>query len=256
MRLDGKAALVTGAAGGIGQAIAERLASAGARVCIADLQLASAQAVARRIEGAFAVEMDVTDERSVERAVEATAAELGGVDVLVSNAGIQLVKPLHELSFAEWKRVTSVHLDGAYLTTHACLRHMYASGRGGSIVYIGSKYSKEGAAFKAPYVAAKHALIGLARVVAIEGAEHGVRSNVVCPGFVRTPFVERQIPELAKEMGISESEVVKTVMLGDTVDGAFTTLDEVSETVLFLAAFPGAALTGQSVVVSHGWHMQ
>ncbi|MEO6781936.1 MAG: SDR family oxidoreductase, partial [Bradyrhizobium sp.] len=138
----------------------------------------------------------------------------------------------------------------------ACLPHMYASGRGGSIIYMGSVHSKEASMLKAPYVTAKHGLIGLAKTVAKEGAKHGVRANVVCPGFVRTPLVEKQIPEQAKELGISEADVVKTVMLKETVDGEFTTVEDVAEAVLYFAGAKTNALTGQSLVVSHGWFME
>ena len=120
---------------------------------------------------------------------------------------------------------------------------------------MGSAHSKEASVLKGPYVTAKHGLIGL-KVVAKEGAEHGVRANVICPGFVRTPLVEKEIPEQAKELGISEQEVIKNVMLKETVDGEFTTVDDVAETALFLASFGSNALTGQSIVVSHGWFMQ
>jgi 3-hydroxybutyrate dehydrogenase len=133
---------------------------------------------------------------------------------------------------------------------------MYAQGRGGTVIYMGSVHSKEASVLKAPYVAAKHGLVGLAKVVAKEGAAHGVRANVICPGFVRTPLVEKQIPEQAKELGISEDDVVKKVMLKETVDGEFTTVEDVAHTALFLATFPSNALTGQSIVVSHGWFMQ
>jgi 3-hydroxybutyrate dehydrogenase len=180
----------------------------------------------------------------------------GGVDILVSNAGIQIVHPLEEFAFDEWKRLLAIHLDGAFLTTRACLPHMYASGRGGSVIYMGSVHSKEASPLKAPYVTAKHGLIGLAKVVAKEGAKHGVRANVICPGFVRTPLVDKQIPEQAKALGISERQVVKEVMLKETVDGEFTTVEDVAQAALFFAAFPSNALTGQSLVVSHGWFMQ
>jgi 3-hydroxybutyrate dehydrogenase len=133
---------------------------------------------------------------------------------------------------------------------------MYKARKGGSIIYMGSAHSKEASPLKAPYVTAKHGLIGLCRVVAKEGAAAGVRSNVICPGFVRTPLVEKQIPEMARELGISEAEVIKRVMLKDTVDGEFTTTLDVAETAVFFASFPSNALTGQSIVVSHGWHMQ
>jgi 3-hydroxybutyrate dehydrogenase len=133
---------------------------------------------------------------------------------------------------------------------------MYGSGRGGSVIYMGSVHSKEASVLKAPYVTAKHGLLGLARVVAKEGAKHGVRANVICPGFVFTPLVEKQIPEQAKELGISEEDVIKTVMLKNTVDGEFTTVEDVAKLAVFLAGFGNNALTGQSVVVSHGWYME
>jgi 3-hydroxybutyrate dehydrogenase len=174
----------------------------------------------------------------------------------VSNAGIQTVHPLEQFPFDEWKRLLAIHLDGAFLTTQACLPHMYASGRGGSVIYMGSVHSKEASPLKAPYVTAKHGLIGLAKVVAKEGAKHGVRANVICPGFVRTPLVDKQIPEQARDLGISEQQVIKDVMLKETVDGEFTTVEDVAEAALFFAAFPSNALTGQSIVVSHGWFMQ
>jgi 3-hydroxybutyrate dehydrogenase len=150
----------------------------------------------------------------------------------------------------------AIHVDGAFLTTRACLKDMYARGNGGAIIYMGSVHSHEASKLKAPYVTAKHALLGLARVVAKEGGPKGVRANVICPGFVRTPLVEKQIPEQAKEFGISEDAVIKTIMLKDTVDAEFTTVDDVANVALFLAAFESNALTGQSLTVSHGWHMQ
>jgi 3-hydroxybutyrate dehydrogenase len=133
---------------------------------------------------------------------------------------------------------------------------MYASGRGGSIILMGSVHSKEASMLKAPYVAAKHGLIGLAKVIAKEGAKHKVRANVICPGFVRTPLVDKQIPEQAQALGMSEDDIIKKVMLKETVDGEFTTSADVAAAALFFAAFPTNALTGQSLVVSHGWFMQ
>jgi 3-hydroxybutyrate dehydrogenase len=260
MRMRDKVAIVTGAASGIGREIAHAYAREGSKVCIADLNLDGAQAVAdeiRRAGGeALAVRMDVTQEAAVDAGVAETVRRFGSVDVLVSNAGIQHIEPVVDLSLESWRRILAIHLDGAFLITRACMRHMSKSGRGGSVIYMGSVHSKEGSPLKAPYVAAKHALIGLAKVVAKEGAEHGIRANVICPGFVRTPLVEKQIPEQAKELGISEAEVVRNVMLKETVDGEFTTVQDVAELAVFFAAYPSNALTGQSVVVSHGWFMQ
>jgi 3-hydroxybutyrate dehydrogenase len=259
MRLKDKVAIVTGAASGIGKEIARAYAREGARVVIADLNQTAADAIAAELGGplkALAVAMDVTNEQQVEAGVARTVEQFGKIDVLVSNAGIQIVAPLDEFEFASWKKLLAIHLDGAFLTTRAVLQRMYKQGTGGSIIYMGSVHSKEASVLKAPYVTAKHGLIGLAKVVAKEGAKHGVRANVICPGFVRTPLVDKQIPEQAKELGISEADVIKKVMLKDTVDGEFTTLADVAETAVFFAAFESNALTGQSLVVSHGWSMQ
>jgi len=260
MKLKDKCAIVTGAASGIGREIATTFAREGAKVAIADMNKAAADATASEIRAAggsaISVAMDVTDEQAVNSGVASVVAAFGGVDILVSNAGIQIVRPLEEFSYAEWKKMMAIHLDGAFLTTRACLPHMYGSKRGGSIIYMGSVLSKDSALLKAPYVTAKHGLIGLAKVVAKEGAKHGVRANVICPGFVRTPLVEKQIPEQAEKLGISEDDVIRKIMLKDTVDGEFTTLRDVAEVALLFASFPSNALTGQSLVVSHGWFMQ
>ena len=260
MRLKDKVAIVTGAASGIGKEIATVFAREGAKVAIADLAPAAAEATAAALKKsgatAMAVAMDVTDEAQVSAGVAAVVEAWGGIDILVSNAGIQIVHPLEEFSLAEWRKMLAIHLDGAFLTTRACLPHMYKSGRGGSIIYMGSVHSKEASKLKAPYVTAKHGLIGLAKTIAKEGGEHGVRVNVICPGFVRTPLVDKQIPEQARAFGISEEDVIKKIMLKDTVDGEFTTVQDVAELAVFFASFPSNALTGQSLVVSHGWFMQ
>jgi 3-hydroxybutyrate dehydrogenase len=258
-RFDGRIALVTGAASGIGKEIARRFAAEGATPVIADLDLDAARAAAAEIEkdggDAFAVGMDVTDEARVDQGVADTVAKYGKIDILVSNAGIQIVSPIVDFPYADWKKLLAIHLDGAFLTTRACLRHMYKANYG-RVIYTGSVHSKEASKLKAPYVTAKHGLIGLAKVLAKEGAEHNVTANVVCPGFVRTPLVDRQIPEQAEQFGISEEEVVRTIMLKDTVDGEFTSLADVADAVLFFAAASSNAYTGQSLVVSHGWFMQ
>jgi 3-hydroxybutyrate dehydrogenase len=260
MRLKDKVAIVTGAASGIGKEIARTFAREGAKVVIADLDPAAAKAAAAELGAAdrraLGVAMDVSNESQVETGIAAAAETFGRIDILVSNAGIQIVAPLDEFKFSDWKKLLAIHLDGAFLTTRAVLRHLYKQGDGGSIIYMGSVHSKEASVLKAPYVTAKHGLIGLAKTVAKEGAKHKVRANVICPGFVRTPLVDKQIPEQAKTLGISEQAVVKDIMLKETVDGEFTTVEDVAEAALFLAAFNSNALTGQSLVVSHGWFMQ
>ena len=260
MLLKDRVCMITGAASGIGKEIAATFAREGAKVAIADLNQDAADEAARGLQSAggsaMGVAMNVADEAQVNAGVEAVARAWGGIDVLVSNAGIQIVHPVEQFPFADWKRLLAIHLDGAFLTTKACLPYMYRSGRGGSIIYMGSVHSKEASVLKAAYVTAKHGLIGLAKVVAKEGAKHGVRANVICPGFVRTPLVDKQIPEQAKALGISEADVIRNVMLKETVDGEFTTTQDVAELALLFASFPSAALTGQSMVVSHGWFMQ
>ena len=260
MRMKDRVAVITGAASGIGLEIAHAFAREGAKVCIADLSLSAGQAAAAAIASAggsaMAVQMDVVDEAAVERGFDLVTAAFGVPDVLVSNAGIQHIDPIEALSLENWRKMLAIHLDGAFLTTRALVRRLYPTGRGGSVIYMGSVHSHEASPLKAPYVTAKHGLLGLCKVLAKEGAKHGVRANVICPGFVRTPLVEKQIPEQARELGISEADVVAKVMLKETVDGEFTTTADVAETAVFLAGFPSNALTGQSLVVSHGWYMQ
>ncbi len=260
MQLLDKVAVITGAASGIGKEIAQEFAREGAKVVIADLALDAATTTANEINAsggkAMAVSMNVTDEVQVDSAIAQVVAQWGGVDVLISNAGIQIISALVDFKYSDWQRLMAIHVDGAFLTTRACMREMIKAGKGGSIIYMGSVHSHLASPLKAPYVTAKHGLIGLAKVVAKEGAKDRIRANVICPGFVRTPLVDKQIPEQAKSLGISEADVIKNVMLKDTVDGEFTTVQDVAQTAIFLAAFPTAALTGQSITVSHGWHMQ
>ncbi len=260
MRLKNKVAVVTGAASGIGKEIAQKFAQEGAKVVIADLNGSQAEIAAKALQKnkheAMAVSMDVTNEEQVELGIAKVISAYGGVDILVSDAGTQFISPIEDLPFYEWKKLLAIHLDGAFLTTRACLKDMYKRGKGGSIIYMGSVHSKEASTLKAPYVTAKHGLIGLCEVVAKEGAKYKVRANVICPGYVRTPLVKKQIPEQAKNLGISEADVIKKVMLKDTVDGEFTTTLDVAEVALFFASFDSNALTGQSLIVSHGWYMQ
>lgn len=257
--LAGQVALITGSGSGLGRNLALKFAAAGAAVGVADLNLAAAQQVVEEIEAAggraLAIAMDVTSEDEVNQGVEALVQAFGAIDVLISNAGIQIIESIDKFEFSQWKKMLAIHLDGAFLTTKAVLKHMYKDNRGGTVIYMGSAHSHEASVLKAPYVTAKHGLLGLNRVLAKEGAAHNVRSHVICPGFVLTPLVEKQIPEQAQELGISEEEVVKNVMLKNTVNGEFTTLDDVSDAALFLSTFPSHALTGQSIVVTNGWHM-
>ena len=257
MKLNGKVALITGAASGIGHSIAKRYVEADGRVVIADLDPTKAAQAATELgdnKTAIGIRMDVSNEEEVNVGVDQAASAFGSIDVLVSNAGIQIVHPIEEFPFTDWKKILAIHLDGAFLTTKACVKYMYKQ-NSGALIYMGSVHSHEASPLKSAYVAAKHGILGLARTMAKEGAKHNVRANVICPGFVMTPLVQKQIPEQAKELGITEERVVKEVMLGETVDKEFTMVEDIAEIALLLGAFKTNALTGESIIVSHGWHM-
>ncbi len=260
MQLKQKTVYITGAASGIGKALAQSFAKKGANVVVADLNLSNAKTVAELLpkhdgQKHLALAVDVCDEKQVNESVDAVVNAYATLDIAIANAGIQVIEPVHQLQLSQWKKVLSVHLDGAFLLTKACLANIENT-KTQKMIYMGSVHSKLASALKAPYVSAKHGLIGFCKTVAKEAAIHKMATHVICPGFVKTPLVEQQIPQQAKALNISETEVVEKIMLKDTVDAEFTTLDEICECAIFLASFEGLALTGQSFVVSHGWHMQ
>eukprot|EP01133_Synstelium_polycarpum_P002667 gene2667-3082_t len=261
-RMKGKVCFVTGGAAGIGLGIVERYVKEGAFVGIADLNGALAEKVSNEINQRYPgstmpIKADITSEADVEGGIGSLAAKYGGLDVVVSNAGFQHIEPIEDLSLDVWKKMMAVHLDGAFLCAKHGIRHFKKDvKRGGAIIFMGSVHSKYASDLKSPYVTAKHGLEGLTRSVAREGAKYNVRSNLLCPGFVRTALVERQIPDIMKKLSLTEEQVIKTIMLKDTVDGEFTTLEDVAEVAVTFAAMPSKALTGQSVIVSHGWIME
>lgn len=261
INVKGKVTVITGAASGIGKHMAEKFAEEGSHVVIADLDLNAATSVAKEISDKYgietmAVKMNVTDENEVNGGIEAVAQKFGKIDVLISNAGIQIISPIVDFEFDAWKKVIDIHLNGTFLTVRAAMRKMIEQGKGGHILVTGSVHSVEASKNKAAYVAAKHAQLGFVRSVAKEGAEYNISANLIGPGFVKTPLVDRQIPEQAKTLGISEEEVVKKIMLGETVDGEFTTVEDVANVAVFLAGMDTNVLTGQSFLLTHGWHMQ
>ena len=258
MKLQDNVAVMTGAGSGIGRALALAFVREGAKIAVCDIAMPGAHETVALIEAAggeaVAIEMDVTDEAAVDAGVEVAATRFGRIDTMIANAGIQIVHPVEDFPYADFQKVVNVHLGGGFLLTKACIKVMYPQ-KSGALIYMGSAHSHEASPLKSAYVAAKHGLLGLGRVMAKEGAQHGVRANVICPGFVKTPLVEKQIPEQAARLGISEDEVVRRVMLGNTVDAEFTTVEDVADVAIFLAGFGSNALTGQSITVSHGWHM-
>lgn len=253
-----KSALITGAASGIGKACAERMAENGYSVVVADINLDAAETVAndlvRRGYAAIAVRMDVTSEEEVEAGFDKMMETYGSCDLVMSNAGVQIVYPFEEYPFEAWKTMMAIHADGAFLVARAAYRRMKASGNGGRIVFTGSVQSFIGSKLKAPYNFGKHGVAGLAKSIAREGAEYGIYAYTIAPSFIKTPLVEKQIPEQAASLGITEEEVVRNIMLRDTVDGEFTTVEDVADALLYLSKDRGA-LTGQSIRLTHGWSM-
>ncbi len=253
-----KSALITGGASGIGKACVRKMAEEGYGVVIADLNLEAAEAEAQDLRAngyaAIAVRMDVANEKEVEDGFDRMVEEFGSCDLVMSNAGVQIVHPFDEYPFEDWRKMMAIHADGAFLVSRAAFRRMKKSGKGGRIVFTGSVQSFVGSKLKEPYNFAKHGVAGLAKAVAREGADYGIYTYTICPSFIKTPLVEKQIPEQAKDLGITEEEVVNNIMLRDTVDGKFTTVEDVANTLYFLSQDQGA-LTGQSLRLTHGWAM-
>ena len=254
-----RTALVTGAARGIGLACATHFAKSGIQVAITDIDFETAAAETEILKSAgydvVAIRMDVRSEEEVKNGMAECISVFGGLDILLSNAGIQIVHPFNEFPFAEWKDMMAVHADGAFLTSQAAYKHMMLNG-GGQIIFMASLSSYEAPVLKVPYTFAKHGLVGLSKVLAKEGAEYNIHTYCVCPAFVRTALVENQIPEQALALGLTEEEVIRDVMLKSTVDGKFTSLEEVARIVKFAADDISGSHTGQSFIISHGWGMR
>jgi 3-hydroxybutyrate dehydrogenase len=242
--LEGRTALVTGGASGIGLAAARALAGCGAHVVVADVDEAGAQRVAHELGGrAWAVDLLDT----------AALADLSlEVDVLVNNAGIQKVAPIQEFDPADFHRILVLMLESPFLLVRAALPHMYEQGWG-RVVNVSSVHGLRASPYKSAYVSAKHGLEGLSKTIAMEGADHGVTSNCINPGYVRTPLVEKQIADQAKVHGIPESEVVERIMLGETPIKKLVDPEDVGSLVAWLAGPHAGMVTGASYTMDGGW---
>ncbi|MBB3085209.1 3-hydroxybutyrate dehydrogenase [Geodermatophilus sabuli] len=242
--LAGRRALVTGGASGIGRACVERLAAAGAAVVVLDRDGDAAKEVAATVDGT-AIAADLTDLDGID------SLDLD-VDVLVNNAGLQHVAPLHEFPVDRFSLILRLMLEAPFRLVRGALPHMY--GRGwGRIVNVSSIHGLRASAYKSAYVTAKHGLEGLSKVIALEGAPHGVTSNCVNPAYVRTPLVEGQIADQARAHGLSEDEVVEQVMLAPAAVKRLIEPEEVAEAVAYLCSPVAASITGSSLVMDGGW---
>ncbi len=243
-RLHGRHAVVTGGASGIGRAVVEALAGAGARVTVADRDAAAAEEVAASVGGsAWVVDLDDT------RALDDLELDC---DILVNNAGLQVVTPIHEYDPDTFRRIHRIMLEAPFLLVRAALPAMYERGWG-RVINISSAHGLRASAFKVAYVSAKHGLEGLSKVTALEGGPHGVTSNCINPAYVRTPLVEKQIADQARTHGIPESEVVERIMLGGVAVKRLIEPHEVGSLALWLASEDAGMVTGASYTMDGGW---
>jgi 3-hydroxybutyrate dehydrogenase len=250
--LSGKSAVVTGAASGIGRAIAEDLATHGACVLLADLNEDVGSSVARSLNGAVFQRADVTSREDCRALVERAEREWGGVDILVNNAGVQHVAPVEDFPEDRWEQLIRIMLIAPFLLTKYALPSMYARGWG-RIVNIASIHGLVASPYKSAYTSAKHGLIGLTRTVALEAGDKGVTCNAICPSYVRTPLVERQIDDLARTNHLSPDDVVEQIMLAPAARKRLLDPAEVAAFATFLCSEAAAGITGAAQTIDCGW---
>jgi 3-hydroxybutyrate dehydrogenase len=250
--LNGKSALVTGAASGIGRAVAIDLAAHGAGVLLADLDGERGEAAAKAIPRSVFQRADVSSRADCRALVDRATAEWGGVDILVNNAGLQHVSPVEDFPEDRWEQLVRIMLFGAFYLTRYAIPHMYER-RWGRIVNISSVHGLVASPYKSAYISAKHGLNGFTKAVALEAAERGVTVNAVCPSYVRTPLVEKQIADQARVHRIEEEAVVRDIMLAPAAIKRLLEPEEVAAYVTFLCSDAAAGITGAEQVIDGGW---
>src|SRR5438034_8612245 len=256
--LEGKTVLVTGSTSGIGQGIAEAFATQGCNIVLNGFgNAADIEAMRTQIAGAHGVKVryddaDMSKPEAIEAMMTRAIREFGAVDVLVNNAGIQHVAAIEEFPFEKWNTIIAINLVAAFHTIRHALPTMKQR-RWGRIINIASAHALVASPFKSAYVAAKHGIAGLTKTVALEVAERGITVNAVCPGYVLTPLVEKQIPDTAKARGITEEEVVRDVLLAAQPTKQFVTVEQVAGTAVFLCTDVAASITGTNISVEGGW---
>ena len=250
--MEGKVAIVTGAASGIGLAIAQDLAMRGVHVTLSDIDEQGGSAAAAELPGARFQLANMTSTEDCQRLVAGTIAAEGQVDILVNNAGIQYVAPIVEFPESKWREIIDIMLTAPFLLTRAVLPGMYAR-KWGRVINIASVHALRASAFKSAYVAAKHGLLGLTRTTAVEGAEHGVTCNAICPSYVRTALVEKQIAAQAQVHHIAESEVVEKIMLVEAPIRRLLEPSEVAKFAAYLCSDDASAITGSALTIDCGW---
>jgi NAD(P)-dependent dehydrogenase (short-subunit alcohol dehydrogenase family) len=252
--LEGRRALVTGAGTGIGRAIAEALAAAGARVAVTDLDAAAAQAVAAHLDDAIGFRLDVTDALETKQVIDRAADQLGGLEIVCANAGVSTMRPVVDLSEEEWEHNMAINAKGVFLTNQAAVRHFLANGVAGAIVNTASLAGKQGAPLLAHYAASKFAVVGFTQSLAREVAAHGIRVNCVCPGFVRTSMQDREVLWEAQLRDMT-AKAVREEYIALTPLGRLEEPDDVADAVVFLASDAARFITGEALNVTGGVRM-
>ena len=256
--LKGKTAVVTGSTSGIGLGIAEGFAKEGVNLVLNGFgDAAEIEAIRAGLASKFGIKVtydgaDMSKPEQIEAMMKKAAADFGGVDILVNNAGIQHVCPVEDFPTAKWDAIIAINMSSAFHTTKMAVPYMKSKGWG-RIINVASAHAMVASPFKSAYVASKHGIMGFTKTVALEVAEKGVTCNAICPGYVLTPLVEKQIPDTAKARGMTEEQVKKDVLLAAQPTKQFVTTEQVAGTAIFLCSDSAASITGTNIMIEGGW---